>query len=206
MKDKFQISNLKSQILILLILGAVLVSCRPKGILHSWEMKNVLIDLHKTEATIQVAGILYGHEEEKGIYYAEVLEKHGITQAQFDSSLVWYTAHPQLFDKIYPRVLKQLKAEEEQFLALHADEFENGTRPGKPGLFVTDGPKGSSKKQKPTFTREQVDSILTVTISGFPHSWNVRDSVQDLEDQLFPQIGVLGGGVVDTLGTRVDLP
>ena len=64
-----------------------------------------MVDLHKTDAILQLNGMAYGHEEEKAIYYSIVLSKHGITQAQFDSSLVWYTAHPQLFDKIYPRVL-----------------------------------------------------------------------------------------------------
>ena len=80
-----------------------LTGCRPKGILHSWEMREVLVDLHKTDALLQVSGLQYGHNEALDIYYAQVLEKHGSTQAQFDSSIVWYTAHPLLFDKIYPK-------------------------------------------------------------------------------------------------------
>ena len=65
-----------------------LSSCRPKGILHSWEMRALLVDLHRTDAIMQVSGLQYKHQEDKALYYAVILEKHGTTQAQFDSSLV----------------------------------------------------------------------------------------------------------------------
>ena len=68
--------------------------------MHSGKMRDVLVDLHKTDALLQMAGQQNIPIEEKNLYYAQVLKKHGITQAQFDSSIVWYTAHPQLFDKI----------------------------------------------------------------------------------------------------------
>ena len=102
----------KSNIFVLCLLSLLLclTGCRPKGILHSWEMRRVLVDLHKTDALLQVTGKMQSPTEVKSIYYAQVLDKHGITQAQFDSSLVWYTAHPQIFDKIYPKVLNDLKA------------------------------------------------------------------------------------------------
>lgn len=163
------------------VLCILLPGCRPKGVLHSWEMRRVLVDLHKTDALLQVSGKLQSPPEVKAIYYSQVLEKHGITQAQFDSSLVWYTAHPQLFDKIYPKVLKDLQAEEEAFLALHGDELEIF-----PGVFST-----SSAPTPPTFTQAQLDSVLWVTQHGYPSSWQPMPLVHDLEDELFPQIGVL---------------
>ena len=163
-------------LLILLCITAGFVSCRPRGILHSWEMREVMIDLHKTDALIQLSGLQYGHSEETAIYYAQVLEKHGITQAQFDSSLVWYTAHPKLFDKIYPKVVAQLKEEEEQFLALHETELEEAAIPFVPA---------------PThpLTPIQKDSIIWVTVNGYPSSWNPL--MHDLENQLLPKVGVL---------------
>jgi hypothetical protein len=85
-------------------------------------MRKVLVDLHKTDALIQITGLQYGHDEALNIYYAQVLEKHGITQSQFDSSIVWYTAHPVFFDKIYPKVQADLKAEHDAFLEQYADE------------------------------------------------------------------------------------
>ena len=40
-----------------------------------------------------------------------MLDKHGITQAEFDSSLVWFTDNPQIFNKIYPKVIERLEAD-----------------------------------------------------------------------------------------------
>ena len=84
-------------------------------------MREVLVDLHKTDALLQVHGLQHGHDADEDRYYAAVLEDHGVTQAQFDSSIVWYTHHPKLFDKIYPKVLKQLHEEYETFVALHPE-------------------------------------------------------------------------------------
>lgn len=138
-----------------------------------------MVDLHKTDAILQLSGFSTGHEEEKDLYYAQVLEKHGVTQAQFDSSLVWYTAHPLLFDKIYPRVLAQLEAEEEAFKEEHEEELAQ---------YQPDKPSSADKPIK-TFTKAQADSILWVTQHGYPTLWNPL--VHNFENQFFPQIGVL---------------
>lgn len=160
-RNKLQISNLKLQILIGLFATILLVSCRPKGILHSGEMRAVLKDLHKADAAMQVAGFRRGDQEKKNIYYAQVLEKHHITQAQFDSSIVWYTAHPQLFDKIYPKVMADLAAEEEQFLALHAEELNTPTKTMKERLL----------EEERQFSQATTDSIIWVMLHGFPTPW-----------------------------------
>ena len=171
----------KRYILILCLLSFVLylTGCRPKGILHSWEMREVLVDLHKTDALLTISKVGIANTEPRAIYYAQVLEKHGITQAEFDSSLVWYTAHPQLFDKIYPKVLKELKAQEETFIALHEAELH----------LVPDEEVSGEGLEVSEFTHAQLDSVLWVTQHGYPHSWNPL--VHDLVDQFFPQIGVL---------------
>ena len=82
-----------------------IVGCRPRGILSNNEMRDVLYDLHRMDGALQVAGYHSGHGQEVSAYYQSVLDKHGITQAEFDSSLVWFTDNPQIFNKIYPRVI-----------------------------------------------------------------------------------------------------
>lgn len=166
------------RILPILLLSLISFSgCRPKGILHSWEMRDVMVDLHKTDALLQVAGMQYGHNDAADIYYAEVLEKHGVTQAQFDSSLVWYTAHPQLFDKIYPKVLAKLDAEREAFEAAHEAELTF-----RPSLYTP------RPKKKPALTKHQLDSMLWVTQHGYPTLWEPMPEhlVHDAVDQLLP--------------------
>ena len=97
----------------LFVLLCVVVGCRPRGILSNREMREVLYDLHRADGAIQVAGYNYSHDQEVIGYYKNVLDKHGITQAKFDSSLVWYTDNPQIFNKIYPRVVERLEADYE---------------------------------------------------------------------------------------------
>ena len=145
-------------IVLFALLALIFAGCRPKGILHSWEMRAVLVDLHKTDALIQVSGMQYGHNEALDIYYAQVLEKHGITQAQFDSSIVWYTAHPLFFDKIYPKVQADIKAEHDAFRAEYAD--------------VLNIYEQSETKTKEDFTLSQLDSIIWVNSHGYPTTWN----------------------------------
>lgn len=154
---------MSKNILVFCLLSFVLylTSCRPKGILHSWEMREVLIDLHKTDALIQIAGLQYGHDEALNIYYAQVMEKHGITQSQFDSSLVWYTAHPVFFDKIYPKVQAELKAEHDAFMAQYAAELN---------LQPQDDAAEQAAPQP--LTLNQLDSAIWVNRHGYPSSWS----------------------------------
>ena len=127
-------------------------------------MRSLLVDLHKTDGMLQVNGWQISNDEVRDIYYAQVLEKHGTTQAQFDSSLVWYTAHPQFFNKIYPKVLKELEAEETAFNELYAEELASfGRQPAE------------VSRQPSAFSRTDLDSVLWVMQNGYGHSWERWD-------------------------------
>jgi len=160
---KYQTTHFKLPIMLLIV--ASFVSCRPKGILHSWEMRDLLVDLHKADAVLQISNIPAQNTEVRRIYYAQVLEKHGVTQTQFDSSLVWYTAHPQLFDKIYPKVLAELQKEEDQFIAAHQEELSL-----HPDPFAF--PPQEEKEESKPFSQLDLDSVLWTNHHGMPNSWN----------------------------------
>ena len=169
-------------------------------------MRSVLADLHKTDAMLQLSGLKSSDREIKAIYYAQVLERHGITQAQFDSSLVWYTAHPQLFNKIYPKVLNDLEAEE-GFYKTQIEEKMN---------------KRSLSKEELTSSRFTPHISLDTTFyelvaDAYPirrNDWvvdttvvNEADSLMhDSIDEFLPEVSVLGGRVIDSLGSGIDLP
>lgn len=157
--------NRSKHIVFLGLLAVVFVfsGCRPRGILHSGEMRRVLIDLHKTDALMQVYGLQYGHDEAENIYYAQVLEKHGITQAQFDSSIVWYTAHPLLFDKIYPKVKDQIRAERKAYQAEYAEELN---------LTPNKSKDTEAHVEEPVFTVNDLDKMIWISQNGLPHTWN----------------------------------
>lgn len=88
---------------------AVSCSGRPKNVLSASKMTDILTDLHKLEGTLSAANIPYDRFDQKSQYYNAVLEKHGITQAQFDSSVVWYTHNPKKYEHIYDDVLVRLE-------------------------------------------------------------------------------------------------
>ena len=106
--------NLSNKILnrfILLVTCTLLFSAcdnRPKRVLSQRQMTSVLTEMHKTDACMAERGLTYGRYSNKAPYYKFILKKYGITQAQFDSSLVWYTKNPREFDNIYDKVLVNL--------------------------------------------------------------------------------------------------
>ena len=109
----------------------LLSACRPKGILTSRQMRSVLYDLHRAEAVLQVAGYNFGHDEALAKYYQSVLDEYGITQAQFDSSLVWYTDHPQIFNKIYPKILTRCEQEDAVWTEWEHQQLEGKAKPDR---------------------------------------------------------------------------
>ncbi len=102
---------------VVLLTAAVLFLCatsctkRPRSVLSERQMREVLIDLHRADGTLQTVGSIIDNNKQVSAYYKSILDKHGITQAQFDSSLVWYTDNPNIFDKIYPSVIDALDRE-----------------------------------------------------------------------------------------------
>jgi len=106
--------NLPDKIFVRIILGLGIIlllnACEghPRGVLSQREMTGVLTDLHKLDGCLYEKGYQYGHLNDKAPYYKFVLNKHGITEAQFDSSLVFYTKNPKQFEEIYTKVITQL--------------------------------------------------------------------------------------------------
>ncbi len=92
-------------------------------------MRELLYDLHKTDGVVYVMGCNYNRDDELNKYYLYTLEKHGVTQSQFDSSLVWYTDNPKRFNKIYPPVIKRLQEEYDSFAWLDTKKNKKRVKP-----------------------------------------------------------------------------
>lgn len=145
--------------LLIVVCLTALTSCRPRGVLSSAKMQDVLYDLHRTEAILQLAGYNYGHDEAAAKYYYEVFRKHGITQAQFDSSLVWYTDNPELFNKIYPKLVARYDAEIEAEKALYASaDSASLAKDSIAAMMESIGPAS-------------LDDILQQVCNGWPLAW-----------------------------------
>lgn len=110
-----------------------LISCsnHPDGVVDHRKMVNFLTDLHKLDGALSAKGFVNSGDRENVYYYNALLEKYGITKAEFDSSLVWYTKNPKKFDKIYNEVIEYLNVEDsilKQRLVAYEDSLMNAVK------------------------------------------------------------------------------
>ena len=101
---------MKSHRLLYVVAVALLLSCKPTvpaGILQPDEMEDVLYDYHIAEA---MAKNEYGSDVDmkRNAYFQSVLKKHQISEADFDSSLVYYYSRLDKLIDIYNHVNERL--------------------------------------------------------------------------------------------------
>lgn len=115
------------------ILVFVLVGCkvkRPSDVITESQMEDLLYDYHVAKAMGD--NLPYNENYKKALYIEAVFHKHGTTEAAFDSSMVWYTRNTELLSKIYERVNKRLKDQQNSINHLIAlrDKKPQTSEPG----------------------------------------------------------------------------
>lgn len=70
----------------------------------------VLYDIHTAEGLLETESQNMRDSMSK-IYYAQIFQKHGVTQIDFDSTMAIYTRNPTQMDTVYNRLLRIVKAE-----------------------------------------------------------------------------------------------
>lgn len=111
----------------------MLVSCkvrRPNTIIPEAQMEELLYDYHLAKAMGD--NLPYNESYKKVLYLEYVFKKHTTTEAQFDSSMVWYTRHADVLSKMYERINKKLTAEQEEINRLVAIR-DNKPKTSTPG-------------------------------------------------------------------------
>ncbi|MBR1415264.1 MAG: DUF4296 domain-containing protein [Prevotella sp.] len=107
-----------------LVLMAACKPGTPSQYIQPGDMEDILVDYYMARALAQQDKYSYQERDYNTAYYLEaVLKKHGVTQADFDSSLVYYYTRADRFDDIFERVSERL---EEKALVLGASEGEIG--------------------------------------------------------------------------------
>ncbi|MCD7710814.1 MAG: DUF4296 domain-containing protein [Porphyromonadaceae bacterium] len=97
-----------------ILLAFLLVACEqtPSYIISPPQMEDLLVDIHKAEA-ISDNITKYASEGEKERLRQSVFRRHHVTQAQFDTSLVWYSDHMTKYSQIYTNVTSRIREEDE---------------------------------------------------------------------------------------------
>lgn len=97
-------------ICLLIIFAAGCKVKRPDGVLPESTMEKLLYDYHIAKAMGD--NLPYNENYKKVLYADAVFKKYGTTREVFDSSMVWYTRNTEVLSKIYTKVSKKLKEQQ----------------------------------------------------------------------------------------------
>ena len=98
---------LSLSLVVLLLFGCK--PSRPSGVLSESKMENVMVDYHLAQGMAEAAGDNADVLRYK--YIQAVFRKHHITEATFDSSLIYYSANAEKFVQIYKKVTRRVEAQ-----------------------------------------------------------------------------------------------
>ena len=80
----------------------------PSQYIQPGDMEDILYDYHLAQAMVKAEQLGDNGDFEKTKYFLAVLQKHGVTEADFDSSMVYYYSHLVKLKKIYTEVNERL--------------------------------------------------------------------------------------------------
>jgi len=109
---------------ICIVAAALLAACTPSvpsQYIQPDDMEDLLVDIHLAQSMAQEGTDTLPTDYKENLYFAAALAKHGVTKAQFDSSLTYYYIRADRFSDMYKHVAKRLS---EQALAQGATEGE----------------------------------------------------------------------------------
>ena len=119
---------------IILLTSFIFLSCspsRPRGILSKQKMTDVLVDYHLAQGMAETQAGSADIARYK--YIQAVFKKHRITEAVFDSSMIYYSGRAEEFTHIYDNVVTRVQAQAER-MGLEAtntqDRFSTLTNEG----------------------------------------------------------------------------
>lgn len=121
------------QVCCLILTVWIQVGCqvkRPNTVLDESQMEELLYDYHMAQALTE--DLSYTENYKRALYMEAVFRKHGTTEADFDSSLVWYTRNTEELAKIYKKVSLRFKKQRDEINHLIAlrDQKKKETSPG----------------------------------------------------------------------------
>ena len=90
------------------------VGCKPgvpSDLIQPDDMEEILYDYHIADGMAMADGNYENVSYLRTVYREAALQKYGVTQAEFDSSLVYYYRHTEQLYEIYDRLSKRLNEE-----------------------------------------------------------------------------------------------
>lgn len=108
---------------------------KPSDLIPEEKMVKVLVDVHLLEATLNVRspqisrpqqgpvpiemprdtiirGVVFDPNAPPPIAWYDIFKKHGVTKAQYEASMKWYSSQPEELNKIYDEVINELTTQQ----------------------------------------------------------------------------------------------
>ncbi len=97
--------NLGAIVLLFLLIS----SCQNDGKapISGGTLTHILSDMHIAEAAAE-GEFTTTKDSILRVYYPQILQKHGVSKADFDSTLAVYSRNPVAFDSVYANVLREV--------------------------------------------------------------------------------------------------
>ena len=101
----------------------------PGDILSPRKMEKILYDYHQAVAMAENSD--KNVEQERFLLVHKVFEKHGVSEAEFDSSMVWYSGHVEYLTKMYTHIEERMQLESSRMgLEVEEDVYANLSETG----------------------------------------------------------------------------
>lgn len=141
-------------------------SCKKKDVLPEDKMVAVLKDLYLTESVYDVKYRDFTSDNKKMALFNSVLEKHNITQAELNSSLMWYSDNPEQFIRVNDSVISMMR---QSIQSLDLEYAELKKEQNKPSGSV---PSYFYLSRKQPLLRFNIDSIEIFKYPNFELSFS----------------------------------
>lgn len=128
---------------------AFMLGCKPSTpsqYIQPDEIVDILVDYHLSRAMAQIQPNYDEQNYCRALYWNAAMQKHGVTQEKFDSSMVYYYSHADIFSNIYKKVYDRLndeytllgisEGEIGRYSALKADGDTANIWPGRVSHFM----------------------------------------------------------------------
>lgn len=79
---------------------------RPDYVISEQRLESFLYDYHMANAIL--SGMDHPSANQREAFYDHVLEKHNLTKEEFDTSMTWYSLHPDVMQDMYLRITKKV--------------------------------------------------------------------------------------------------
>lgn len=96
---------------ILTVAVLLLTACKgvPGDVIQPDEMSALLADMHIGDAVVELNRNHYPDDSTKMLLKQSILARHGVDNARFDSSLVWYAHNPEKYLEVYDNAIELLQ-------------------------------------------------------------------------------------------------